>query len=332
MVGMVTQHNYIDYPIDRVYEPHALIAEYDAADVEINHSTLYGYHHFDAQRGKPTVLVHHGFHTDHFSQTTLEIAQECTDLGVKQVGTTVDLELLSGKSPNSRVFWTPTSYDLEALSTLRASFPSSRLDVTFVHAPTNRAVKSTDAFLDAIETLQIEGLPVKALLIEGRTNEWAIAAKAAFGDVLVDQLGLGYGCNAIEAWALGMPVIAGVNAHPLGKAAVLERMLTRFECSTSPTGLPFYEASEATLLGAMRALATDHELRAQWAAIGLAHVRRHHSHEAHTKAMVPVLEDALAHPPKPSANPRSHVGMSRDARLAYLRELRTRRIAAGQRY
>ena len=30
-------------------------------------------------------------------------------------------------------------------------------------------------------------------------------------DVFVDQMILGYGCNAIEAWGMGIPVIAGVD-------------------------------------------------------------------------------------------------------------------------
>lgn len=135
--------------------------------------------------------------------------------------------------------------------------------IRIAHAPTNREVKSTTHLLDAVERLKGEGYPVELDLIE--EVPWAeCLERKAKADIYFDQVKLGYGNNAIEAWGMGIPVIAGA------QDATLEEMARRFD------GLPFYSATEDTIYDAVKALVEDEGLRQQYAAKGQAHARRFH--------------------------------------------------------
>ena len=75
------------------------------------------------------------------------------------------------------------------------------------HAPSKRAVKGTQAVLDAVESLRKRGAPIELDLIEGVPNREARQRYAA-ADVVVDQLRVGwYGMFAIESMALAKPVV-----------------------------------------------------------------------------------------------------------------------------
>lgn len=72
------------------------------------------------------------------------------------------------------------------------------------HAPTNRTAKGSDIIIPILRRLESE-MNVKVILIEGMSYDQAIAAKASC-DIFVDQIGdLGYGINALEALAMGIP-------------------------------------------------------------------------------------------------------------------------------
>ncbi len=76
-----------------------------------------------------------------------------------------------------------------------------------VHAPSKRAVKGTEALLAAVEAIQARGAPVELDLIEGVPHREA-RQRYESADVIVDQLRIGwYGMFAIEAMALGKPVV-----------------------------------------------------------------------------------------------------------------------------
>lgn len=134
--------------------------------------------------------------------------------------------------------------------------------VRIAHAPTDRGIKSTAAFLEATEQLKAEGHPIEVDLIEGVPWRECLARKAK-ADVYFDQVKLGYGNNAIEAWGMGIPVIAG--AAP----ATQEEMVRRFG------DLPFYNATESTLYDALRAMLNP-SIRELYAHRGLMHVRKYH--------------------------------------------------------
>lgn len=76
---------------------------------------------------------------------------------------------------------------------------------TVCHAPTKRNVKSTEFVINACKIANVD-----LLLIENKSYQECIELKRKC-HVLADQFKLGYGCNAIEAWLMGIPVLAGSN-------------------------------------------------------------------------------------------------------------------------
>ena len=83
------------------------------------------------------------------------------------------------------------------------------------HAPSNRKGKGTDFVISALEELKAEGYEFEFVLIEGVSNA---EAKLIYQDidVLVDQLFFGwYGGLAVEAMALGKPVLVYLREEDL---------------------------------------------------------------------------------------------------------------------
>jgi hypothetical protein len=265
--AMVNADNYIGYPYDLPYRQENLERFYDEADVVQLHNTLHGHDFYDDGQGKPTVLLHHG---TLFRDSPDIISAQARAIGALQFCSTIDLE-------RPGVEWLGVPYSLDGpISTLpnrgiAVSFaelrqaryrPSER--VRIAHAPTNRRIKGTQAFLGAMRSLVERGLPVEMIFIENQPWAKCLARKAQ-ADIFVDQLVLGYGCNAVEAWALGIPVVAGV-ADPAVRARMIERW----------GRLPFAEASEATLEHVLEDMVRSVLCRAEYALAGEEHVRRWH--------------------------------------------------------
>jgi hypothetical protein len=93
--------------------------------------------------------------------------------------------------------------------------PRAEERLRFVHMPTDRDVKGTSLFVEAVEALRREGHDVELTLVEGRQNHEALQCLAAH-DVLLDQLRVGwFGGVAVEAMAMGKPVVAWINPADL---------------------------------------------------------------------------------------------------------------------
>jgi hypothetical protein len=257
------------------------------ADVIHLNNRVEAFDQFDDGHGKPVLLHHHGatFRTDPAPLLKVAAAR-----GWTQAASTLDLVEIA---PDV-VSWLPTAYDLNALATLRQQH--RREDdgvVRIAHAPTFRTLKSTDALIRAVNELQAEGVPVELDLIQQERWSDCLRRKAA-ADILVDQLLLGYGCNAIEAWGMGLPVIAGVDPeraawvnHPI-PASTRGRMLAEFGGA-----LPFYEASEDTLVDALRAFVTDPELRDEYALRGMEHAAQFHGQLVSLERLVELYQRAI---------------------------------------
>jgi glycosyltransferase involved in cell wall biosynthesis len=83
------------------------------------------------------------------------------------------------------------------------------------HAPSHRKVKGTDVILSALEQLAAEGFEYELVLVEGLPNDQA-RQKYEQIDVLIDQLHAGwYGGLAVEAMALGKPVMVYIREEDL---------------------------------------------------------------------------------------------------------------------
>jgi glycosyltransferase involved in cell wall biosynthesis len=83
------------------------------------------------------------------------------------------------------------------------------------HAPSNRRVKGTELLLDALSELKETGFTFELVLVEGLSNAMARSRYETI-DVLVDQVFCGwYGGVAVEAMALGKPVLVYIREDDL---------------------------------------------------------------------------------------------------------------------
>lgn len=153
--------------------------------------------------------------------------------------------------------------------------------VKVVSAPTARRIKSTDALEAAVERLRSEGHEVELDVIEKVSWAECLQRKAS-ADIYFDQVQLGYGCNAIEAWGMGIPVIAG------GAPATLAEMRSRFGGR-----LPFYEATEQTIYDALLEMILSPDLRSEFGERGLEHVRQFHDERVVVQQLQDVYHRAL---------------------------------------
>lgn len=219
---------------------------------------------------RPTVIHHHGTQLRRKHETLIPEQRRRGAIGLVS---TLDLLAIA---PDD-LTWAPALYDLDALAIMRQPVDDGVLRIA--HAPTNRSVKSTEAFLRAARRLSHE-LPVEVILVE-RTPWAECLARKARADVYFDQVALGYGNNAIEAWGMGIPVVAG--AQP----ATLDAMERRFGT------IPFLIADESGIYAALRAMA-DPSVRKVWAERGRAHAERYHSEAAGVGFLQAVYQAALA--------------------------------------
>lgn len=231
---------------------------------------------------KPALLHHHGTLFRSNPGVLLNVAKR---LGFVQAVSTIDLL----RPAPDVLTWLPTAYDVDALVAFGAAHrrePDGRIRV--VSAPTNRVWKSTDALEVAVRALRAEGLPVDLVLVEGKPWAECMEIKAT-ADIYFDQVILGYGCNAIEAWGMGIPVVAGADAWTTA------RMLDEFGT------LPYLEATPETIAAALRGLVQSVDMRAEYAERGMAHVRRFHDERPALTRLVELYVKALEEHGKPRA-------------------------------
>ena len=165
------------------------------------------------------------------------------------------------------------SVDLEEY---RSPKPVSHERPVVVHAPTDRHAKGTDDIAAAVARLP--GVDLR--LVEGVARADARAA-IEHADVVVDQVRIGwYGATAVEAMALGRPVIAYLHEPSLG--AVPAEMRAE---------LPVLSATANTLADAIEdALARREELGRR----GRAFVERWHDPLRIAEGLRGAYEEAVA--------------------------------------
>lgn len=174
---------------------------WDEADVihwHLNYNTL-GEQKKRWQDKPWRVIHHHG--TMLRQRASYYAALAPTHVGLSLVS---NLELLQ-YGENLR--WLPNPMPCAEYRRLRASYqpgPTFRV----AHSPSKRHLKGTAQFLAAVETLQQAGLPIEAVLIEGRSYAESVALKSRC-DAVFDSFWLGIQCSGLEGAAMGLPVIAG---------------------------------------------------------------------------------------------------------------------------
>ena len=148
--------------------------------------------------------------------------------------------------------------------------PSARARPLVVHAPSSRRRKGTEHVLAALE-----GLDADLELVEGLHHEQAFERYRA-ADIVVDQLNAGwYGLFAIEAMALGKPVVTFLH----------EEAVRRTEAAFG-TRVPIVSATAETLREALRPLVADAARRREVGAASRAYVERVHDLERVTDSLL----------------------------------------------
>lgn len=147
---------------------------------------------------------------------------------------------------------------------------------TVCHAPTYRRRKGTATIFEAFKELDA-GLE----FIENVSYIECIRRKAKC-HALIDQFRFGYGNNAIEAWALGMPVISGTE----------ETDATAIEKICGP--LPFISINEDVeqIRDAVERLIDDREFCRRWADCGREFFYRWHHAPVVAKQCIKIYKEA----------------------------------------
>jgi hypothetical protein len=136
-------------------------------------------------------------------------------------------------------------------------------EVVIAHAPTDVDIKGTRFLIAAVDQLRGEGLPVRLDLVQGVGRD-EVLARCASAHVIVDQVLLGwYGALAVEAMALGRPVLAYIR---------------ELEAGDNPFGeeLPIVRTDQHTLADDLRALVADAPRRLELGAAGRRFVETAH--------------------------------------------------------
>jgi glycosyltransferase involved in cell wall biosynthesis len=138
--------------------------------------------------------------------------------------------------------------------------PSDRERPLVVHAPSDRTKKGTEYVIAACEQL-----PVELDIVEGLPHEQA-QERYARADIVVDQLNAGWhGVFALEAMALGKPVVVHLTPEVVEQAERAYR-----------TKVPLVPATKESLVDALRPLVESPELRREVGAASRAYVEKVH--------------------------------------------------------
>ena len=147
--------------------------------------------------------------------------------------------------------------------------PDLKDGIVVGHFPSSKKVKGTSAIVSAMQSLQMNGARVNLHLISGVTQD-QVKQEIEKCHLIIDQLYAGfYGGVAVEAMALGRPVIAYLRERDL------EMLDDQFKSQ-----LPILNASSETLQGVLtRVSAYTHLELAEWGKISRAFVDEWHDPE-----------------------------------------------------
>lgn len=193
-----------------------------------------------------------------------------------------------GYLPRHDAFWSHgLAVDTEEWRPLDDVGSTAGSEVVVVHAPNHRQLKGTDAVVAAVDRLRDEGLAVRLLLLEGRTNR-EVREAIRTADVAVDQLLTGYGLFAVECLASGVPVVSN-----------LRWMCPAMRRSPSLAAVPIVDAGEDDVVDRVRELVTDPELRVRLRRDSRRFALDYHSYEAISRDWAAMFEHVWRGAPLP---------------------------------
>jgi hypothetical protein len=255
------EQSYLGYPVDVLSPSIAVLrALWDWCDVvnlhdSADHLVPYSWPE------RPTVTTYHG--SEYRSRWPWYNAH---DRERNRIATALNLDLAM-MGPR----WLPRP--MPDLSYLRNNNNGAFFRVA--HAPTNRQIKDTDRVIEAMDGLD----GVELVLIEGVKNSECIEIKATC-DLLLEEFKLGYGTNALENWAMDIPVVAdafgaikGYMHHRLGE-------------------LPFMESSLENLRDTVTLLRDNPDIYASVRDKGRAYWQTHHHPRVVADQFINICEEA----------------------------------------
>ena len=140
-----------------------------------------------------------------------------------------------------------------------------------VHSTNHRRFKGTDFLIQAVDDLVAEGLEIELILVERTSNDEALQIYRT-ADLIFDQCVMGnYGYFALEAMALGKPVMCYIRGP--------ERYLLH------PEECPIINTHVSTLKEDLRLLVTNHRELEQIGRHGRRYVEKHFSLEAFARRL-----------------------------------------------
>jgi hypothetical protein len=161
------------------------------------------------------------------------------------------------------VRWVPEAHVIPPGLDLRPFTPVPPSDAPrplVVHAPSNREKKGTSHVIEACAEL-----PVDLEIVEGVPHDVA-RERYARADIVVDQLSAGWhGVFALEAMALGKPVVAYLKPDVVQRSAI-----------GYGVRIPIVPATAETLVADLRPLVEQPALRRELGAAGRAYVEQVH--------------------------------------------------------
>jgi hypothetical protein len=280
---------YFEFPVDirwsRATQPEVQRLADECDVVHLNNSP-YPYKKLKLARHRKPALLHH--HGSLLRNRGVELVADARRFNMVEAVSTIDLLRWAPEAT-----WLPTAYDLDELAAVREQHrrPDDGL-VRIVSCPTNAEYKSTALLEAAVKQLQAEGLPVELVLVSGKRWAEALAIKAT-ADIYFDQVAVpaidypgGVGCNAVEAWGMGIPVVAGADEWTLARMAQ--------EWNVTQDALPFFDATESTIADAIFELVQSDLLRQEYAGRGKAHAEKYHAEKPALARLAELYGKALA--------------------------------------
>jgi glycosyltransferase involved in cell wall biosynthesis len=154
--------------------------------------------------------------------------------------------------------------------------------VVIVHAPNHRGFKGTEFLIEAVSSLQAEGLMVELRLLERLQNSEVRRVLNEDADILVEQLIFtGHGMNGLEGMASGLPTVSNLEDDTY--VMPMRRWSYFNEC-------PLVSASPETLVNVLRKLITRPELRRELGRAGRAYVEKYHGLDSAQYLFTNVIE------------------------------------------
>ena len=243
------------------------------------------------RRRQLVVRHYHGSRQDGLSWRELTIDPEHADV---LVGARLShlAEVLEGPGSQQPIEWLPIPVDVARYRRL-AGVRALNDRIRVAHSPTRRSYKGTESFLRVVDELRSNGLPIEAVLIEGKSHREALEIKATC-DVTFDSFWLGLQGSGLEAGAMGQVVIAG---DPSVRALY---QLHVGECPYT------FAHGEAELAAVLERVVVDRAWAAREAQRTAAYVERYHDYPAVAARYEEILARALGkedvktvRPPKP---------------------------------